>query len=99
MEICIQEEESEIKWKWGTIDNNIIFFTACFFFFLKNYYSILDVNKNKSYKSSMLTLIAYIMLFIFQIKNKWLFGTILIGILLIFNIIYVIKIYLLKNSR
>tara|TARA_Y100001980_G_scaffold34604_1_gene12148 strand:- start:527 stop:808 length:282 start_codon:yes stop_codon:yes gene_type:complete len=91
------KNRQNLEWKWGSLDNSIIFILAVIFFFLTVYYNILQATKNISYTIPILSFFAYFILFIFQAKNKWIIGTFCVGVLLLFHIIYLIKIYELKK--
>ena len=88
-------------WSWKKKSDIVIFTFIGTFFGLNTFINMkIDDNIYTNYEitSLVLVLLGYIGLFIFNLENKWIFGMIIVSILLSVSIFRVYKAYFTMNG-
>ena len=89
-------------WSWKKKSDIIIFTFIGTFFGLNTFINMKiddDIYTNYELTSLVLVLLGYIFLFIFNFKNKWIFGIIIVSILLSISIYRLYKAYYTINGN
>lgn len=89
-------------WSWKKKSDIFIFTFIGTFFGLNTFINMkIDDNIYTNYEmtSLVLVLLGYIGLFIFNLKNKWIFGVIIISILLSISIFRIYRAYFIMNGK